>query len=97
MNFNRKFSHNEFGRVSSCSYIADIGVWKKSIIEEMFARYGMTTSEFIDFTFKNVHYDGTQSGSCIISEYELYGNYCEKFHPDMYVKKPFSKLECTRA
>lgn len=94
MNFNRKFSNNDFGRVTSDSYIADLGLWKKSVLDEMFAKYNMTREQFNDFTLENVHYDGTQEGSCIISEYELYGNYCAKFHPELYCSRMFNELDC---
>jgi len=63
------------------SYIADMNLIYRPIIEEMLKRHNYTRESFI-----RKSQEITDKG-CYIGEPELYGNYCAKHHPDMYVEK----------
>lgn len=68
-------------KVSPRSYIADMNLINRDIIKDMLARNGYTIDSFIkrsqDITNRNCH----------IGEPELYGNYCKKFYPTLYIEK----------
>ena len=75
------------GREYDASFICDLGLFKRDIINEMLERFHFTKDSFIDFTLKN------SSPNCHISEYELYGNYVEKYHNGLYHKKQIKSIQ----
>lgn len=97
INFISKLTGGQVQREAGESYIADLDLFKKSILDDMLKRYNMSSQQFADFTFESTVYTGNNDTSCIISEYELYGNYCEHFFKGLYAKKQFSELDCGRS
>ena len=63
------------------SYIADMNLINRNIINDMLSKNSYTRESFIkksqQITERNCH----------IGEPELYGNYCKKFFPDCYIEK----------
>lgn len=68
-------------RVSDQTYIADMNFIYRPIIQEILDRSGYTIETFIKKSQQ------ITSRLCHIGEPELYGNYCKKYYPDMYVER----------
>jgi uncharacterized FAD-dependent dehydrogenase len=71
----------DLGRISGTSFIADMNLFYRPIITEMLERSQFTIKSFIEKSQK------ITNKYCHIGEPELYGNYCMKYHGDMYVER----------
>lgn len=92
-NFFERFSRGDFGKVYPEAFTADMMMPKRAFISEMLSRYGYTIDTFVDFTLENTLYTGDEVNGYFINEQELYGSYCEKYHPDAYVKEKQKIIE----
>jgi hypothetical protein len=83
-----KFNKVMFGleKKATHTYIGDIGFFKKSVIEDFLKYTKLTPEEII-----NKSYDVVDV-SCHISEFELYGNFLETYHTNLYKVKQLKSL-----
>lgn len=65
----------------STSYVADMNLIYRPLINEMLERKGYTIKSFIEKS------QTINSTDCCIGEPELYGTYVHTYHPDMYIDK----------
>jgi hypothetical protein len=69
------------GRVSPVTFIADMNLIHRPIINEMLDRSGHTIQSFVEKSNKII------TSECYMAEPELYGSYVWDNHPDLYVYK----------
>lgn len=84
-NFFDKMTKGDLKRFVDKSFIADCGLFCNNIIDEIVQKYGFTKQSFIDFTLMNSTWRGDPKTGCFISEYELFGNYTEKYYQDAFI------------
>lgn len=73
-NFNRLLG---FGREFNHSFISEFMMYDKKIIKDMLLRLGCdSVDDFLEIVYKNVN------SNCYPADYELYGNYCVKYHSE---------------
>ena len=75
------------GRVANFTFIADMNLFYRPIINEMLERNNYTMRSFCEKSQQIISKD------CWIGEPELYGNYCYKYHPDLYVYKQLKQAD----
>lgn len=75
-------------KISDTSYIADMNFINRALINEMLDRNNYTRETFIaksqEITTKYCH----------LGEPELYGSYCFKYYPDLYIEKFLKQKNC---
>lgn len=75
----------DLDRMSLNTYIADMNLIHRPVINDMLSRNGMNIETFIRKS------QGLTDKDCHIGEPELYGNYCKKFFPGMYIEVDLSQ------
>lgn len=64
------------------TFISEIMLFNRDYVKELFSMNNLnTTEEILEFIYENVDEESQ------LSEYELYGNFVEKYHPDEYEDK----------
>lgn len=82
------FSEKVFNvkRTYNHSFISEIMLFDKHIVENMIMGVGHNRNSIYDFMSSNT------DRNCHLSEYELYGNYVEINYPDKYLKKKINQF-----
>jgi hypothetical protein len=82
-NFAKKLKIN---KIVNETFISEIMMFNRQYVKELFSLNNLKTNdEILNFMYKNI----TEKSQ--LSEYELYGNFISKYHPDEYeTKKIFS-------
>jgi len=75
------------GRLADFTFIADMNLFYRPIIAEMLERNGYTIKTFCEKSQRIIDKD------CWIGEPELYGNYCYKYHRDLYKYKQLKQAQ----
>jgi hypothetical protein len=65
-------------RVYPHSFINDMNLLNRHLIDEMLKRNGFTFETFLETSYRIIN------KKCYCAEPELYGNYVTKYHPDLY-------------
>ena len=74
-------------------------LFKREYVDEMLGRYWHSVDEFQVDTFFNAYWrnePGINSRSMFISEYEMYGLFCMKFHPDCIFAREFTRRQIVK-
>lgn len=76
-NFNKKILN--IGREYDHSFIVECMMYNKDIINDLLSKSNChSVDDFLELIYNNVNDD------CYPADYELYGNFCVKFHSDKY-------------
>ena len=75
-----KISH-DLDRQVDHTFINDFMMFNKSVCHEIIGNDLSILAPLLAFCNKNL------SDDCLLSEFELYGNYVSKHHPDLYTKQ----------
>lgn len=90
------WNENEYAQTT---YIADMQMFNRNIIDNMITKYFHSYQEFYQFTVMNTYWTNSphiRRQSMFISEYEMYGRFCEKYFNDAVQLTPFKKLQIDR-
>jgi hypothetical protein len=72
------------GREYPHSFINDMNLFNRNLIDEMLKRNGFTFETFLETSYRIIN------KRCYCAEPELYGNYVMKYHPDLYSMRQLS-------
>jgi hypothetical protein len=90
-NFNRLFG---FGREYNHSFISDFMMYDKKLVKDLLTKTGCNSvDDFLELIYRTV------TDQCYPADYELYGNFCYKYHTDKvtfkHVNYNFSARDCS--